>query len=103
MSRQINSPALVPPSILPRRHRRIPGIVVKSAADFAADPAGFDIFYEQWAGAVFGVGEAVMQDLHDGETRVQADKVSECQRAHWVVRTKAHGGINAFNRADAFI
>jgi hypothetical protein len=40
-------------------------VVVESATRLAAIPAGLDILHQQRAGAVFAVGQAFVQHLHD--------------------------------------
>jgi phenylpyruvate tautomerase PptA (4-oxalocrotonate tautomerase family) len=50
---------------LARRNRLFAAIIVEAALGLAAEPAGLDIFHQQRAGAVFRIGQAVMQHLHD--------------------------------------
>ena len=38
-------------------------VAVKPAAGFAAKPAGGDVLFEEWAGAVFRIAEAFEQDI----------------------------------------
>ena len=42
-----------------------------------------------------------MQNFHDVQADIQADQVCERQRAHGVIHTELHNGINGFRRADA--
>ena len=67
------------------RHRLLAPIVVETAAGFAAEPACFDIFHQKRAGAVFGIGQAVMEHLHDRQAGVEPDEISQLQRPHRMV------------------
>jgi hypothetical protein len=51
------------------------GVGVEAAEGFAAQPAGGDVFFEERAGAVFGVPEALLQDVENVYADVQADEV----------------------------
>ncbi len=44
-----------------------------------------------------------MQDLHDREAGIEADEVCQRQRAHRMVGAEAHGRVDRFHRADAFV
>src|SRR5438477_11908414 len=70
---------------LPRRLRRVALAIVKPAPGFAAEPPGFDVFYEERAGAVLAVGEPLIQHLHDREARIEPDEIGQFQRSHRVV------------------
>ena len=52
-------------------------IVVEPAAGLPAEPACLDIFHQKRARAVFGVGEPVVQHLHDRKAGVEADEVGK--------------------------
>src|SRR5262249_45900583 len=52
----------------PRRHRLLAAIVIEAALRLATEPAGLDIFHQQRTRAVLGVGQALVQHLHDRET-----------------------------------
>ena len=41
------------------------GVAVEAAGGFATQPAGGDVFLEERAGAVFGVSEALLQDVEN--------------------------------------
>src|SRR3989442_9794529 len=43
-------------------------VIVEAALRLAAEPSGFDIFHQKRAGAVFAVGQAVVQPLPDRKT-----------------------------------
>src|SRR5258708_33529397 len=73
-------------------------IGIKPAARFAAEPAGGDVFLEQRAGAIFGVAEAVEQDVHDVHANVEANEIGELQRTHRVIHTQFQYGIHCFGR-----
>src|SRR5205085_2875444 len=60
---------------LPRRHRLLAAIVVEAAIALAAEPTGLDIFYQQRARAVFRIGEAFVQHLHDRQAGIEADEI----------------------------
>src|SRR6266436_2582895 len=75
----------------PRRDWRCSMVIVKAAARLAAEPAGLDIFDEQRAGPVFAVGEPLVKHLHDRETSVEPDEVSELERTHRVVEGELAG------------
>jgi len=49
----------------PRRHRLFAAIVVEAALRLTTEPAGLDIFHQQRTRAVLGVGQALVQHLHD--------------------------------------
>src|SRR5438046_1753774 len=58
------------------------GISVKPAPGLAAQPSGADHFFEQGAGPVLGVVEPLVEDLHDIQANVQANKIGQLQRPH---------------------
>ena len=76
--------------------------IVEAAGGFAAEVAGGDVFFEQGAGAVFGVAEAFVEDVHDVHADVEADEVGEFERAHRMVHAELHDGVDGFGRGDAF-
>ncbi len=80
--------------MLSRRDRVIAAVVVKAALGLAAEPAGVDVFHQQRAGAVLRIRQTVVQDLHDPETRVEADEVGKLQWAHRMVGAEPHGGVD---------
>src|SRR5690242_10072871 len=68
-----------------RRYRLVAVIIVESAAGLASEPAGLDVFDQQWAGPVLRIGEALVEHLHHRETRVEADEIGQLERPHGVV------------------
>src|SRR4051794_8880856 len=85
------------------RDRLLATIVVETALRLAAEPAGLDIFDEKRTGPVLGIGQPLMQHLHDREAGVEADEVGELQRPHRVVGAKPHRSVDRFHRADALV
>jgi hypothetical protein len=83
--------------------RGLAAVVVEAATGLAAQPAGLDIFHQQRAGPVLGIGQAVMQHLHDRQAGVEADEIGQLQRPHRVVGAELHGGVDRLDRADALI
>src|SRR5437764_5214048 len=75
---------------LPCRLRRVALVIVKPAPGFAAEPARFDIFNEKRAGAVFAVGEPLIEHLHDREAGVEPDEIGQFERPHRMVCAKLH-------------
>src|SRR5207244_1490244 len=65
-------------------------IAIKAAAGFAAQPAGGDVFLEEWAGAIFGIAEAFEQDIQYVHADVEPDEVGEFERAHRMVHAQLH-------------
>src|SRR5579871_221206 len=65
---------------LPRWHRVLAAVVIEAALGLAAEPASFDVFHQERAGAVLRIGEPFVQNLHDGETGVEADEIGELKR-----------------------
>src|SRR5262245_29261439 len=86
-----------------RRYGLFPAVVVKAALGLATEPTGLDVFHQQRAGAVLGIRQALIEDLHDGQAGVEADEVGKLERTHRVVGAKPHGLVDRFNRADALI
>src|SRR5450432_1227815 len=70
---------------LARRDRLLAAIVVEAAAGFAAQPAGLDVLHQQRTRPVFRIGQALVQDVHDRQNGVEADEVTELERAHRMV------------------
>src|SRR2546425_1071403 len=60
-------------------------IGVEAASGFAAEPAGGDVFFEQRAGAIFRVAEALVEDMKNVHANVEADEIGELERAHGMV------------------
>src|ERR1700733_4056697 len=75
---------------LARRNRLIAAIVVETALGFAPQPAGLDVLHEQRARAVFGIGQALMQNLHDRQACIETDEIGELQRPHRMMGAKLH-------------
>src|SRR5271166_4698096 len=68
-----------------RRLGRVGAVVVEPSAGLAAVPAGLDVFHQQRAGAVFAIGQPLVQHLHDRQAGIEADEVGELEWAHLVV------------------
>ncbi len=60
---------------LARWDRRFAAIIIKATVSFPTEPAGFHIFYQKRAWAIFRVCQAFIQDLHDRQNGVEADEV----------------------------
>src|SRR4051812_33259968 len=60
-----------------RRDRLLAAVVIKAALGLLAEPASLDIFHQQRARAVLRIREALVQHLHDGKARVEADEIGE--------------------------
>src|SRR5205823_49306 len=52
-------------------------VVVEAALRLAAEPTGLDVFHQQRAGPILGIGQTLVEHLHDGEAGVEADEVGE--------------------------
>src|SRR5579875_3124149 len=76
-------------------------VLVEAAAGFAAEPAGGDVFFEQRAGAVFGIAEAVVQNFENVHANVEADEIGEFERAHGMVHAQFHHCVHRFGSGDA--
>src|SRR6185503_19796778 len=76
------------------RNWSVPAIVVEAAASLFADPAGLHVFHEERAGAVFGVREAFVQNLHDRQAGVEPDEVGEFERPHRMVGAEFHRRVD---------
>ena len=86
-----------------RRNRPLARVIVKSAPGFPTEPAGFDVLHEQWTWPVFGIGKAIVESMHDAEAGIEADKVSEFEWPHGMMRAEPHRRIYAFDRAYALV
>ena len=62
---------------LARRNRLLAAIVVEAAIGLAAEPAGFDIFHEQRTRAILRIRQALIENLHDRQTGIEADEVGQ--------------------------
>src|SRR5205823_7281707 len=88
---------------LARRLRRVALVIVKPAPGFPPEPARFDIFHQKRAGAVFAVGEPLIEHLHDREARIEPDEIGQFERPHRMVGAKLHRRIDRRDRSDALI
>src|SRR5665647_1464349 len=50
---------------------------VEAALGLASEPAGLDIFHQQGTGPVLGVGQTLMQHLHDRQAGVEPDEIGQ--------------------------
>src|SRR5262245_19143012 len=66
-----------PPAPLARRHRLLAAIVVEAALGLAPQPARLDVFHQQRTGPVLGIGETLIQHLHDREAGIEPDEIGE--------------------------
>jgi len=44
-----------------------------------------------------------VQDVHDGETDVEADEIGERERTHRMIHTELHNSVDAFARGHTFV
>src|ERR1700704_4525261 len=84
-----------------RRHGLFAAIVVEAALSLAAEPTGLDVLHQKRAGPVLGVGQALVEHLHDGETGVEADEVGQLEGPHGMIGAHAHGLVDGLDRAHA--
>src|SRR6516162_4602645 len=83
--------------VLARRNGLLAAIIVETALGLATEPAGLDIFHEQRTRPVFGIGQSLMQDLHDRQAGVETDEIGKLERTHRMVRAEFHGRIDCFD------
>src|SRR5688572_7004181 len=76
---------------------------VEPAAGLLPQVPGLDLLDEEGAGAVLRVLEAVVEDVQDGEARVQANEICEGEGAHRVVHAEPHDGVDVFGRRDTLV
>ena len=69
----------------------------------APQPARTDHLAEQGRGAVLALAHLVAEQLHDGEAHVEADEVGQSQRAHGMIGSELHGGIDVLSGGHAFL
>src|SRR5207244_1777749 len=63
-------------------------VAIKPLPGLAAEMAGGDHFLQQRRGAVFRVVEALVEDFHHRQHRIQTDHVGERERADRVMAPK---------------
>src|SRR5208282_3748851 len=85
------------------RNRLFASIIIEAAPGLAAEPARLDIFHEERTGPILAVGKALVEDVHDGETGVEADEIGELERPHRMMGAKPHADVDRLDRADTFI
>ena len=78
-------------------------VIIEPAARLAAEPTSFDIFHQQWTGAVLGICQSLIKHLHHAEAGVQADEIGKLKRSHGMVGAQPHSGIDGIHIAHAFI
>lgn len=76
-------------------------ILIKPPPTLLPQPAGIHHIAQQHAGPVLGVARLSVQHLHDGQARVEADKVGQLERAHGHVGAVLHDGVDGVAVADA--
>lgn len=76
-------------------------ILIKPPPALLPQPAGIHHIAQQHAGPVLGVARLSVQHLHDGQARVEADKVGQLERAHGHVGAVLHDGVDGVAVADA--
>ena len=76
---------------------------VEAATALLAEPARGDEVPQQRRRAVLVVADLAVQDLGDGEHRVEADEVAQLERPHRVVEAELRAGIDVLRRADALL
>lgn len=75
-------------------------IVVETLAALLAIPSSVDHVLQQHTRPILGIGRLLVQDLHDGETCVETDKVGKLQRTHGHVGAVLHNGVNGVAVSD---
>lgn len=76
---------------------------VESASRLLADPTGIDHLVQQDTGAVLGVTQLLVEDLHDGQASIQTNEIGQGQRAHGHVGSELHGGIDILLGGNALL
>jgi len=76
------------------------GIVVHTAAGFAAEAALLDVLAEERAGFVFFT-ESGVEIFEDFQTDIEADEIDHFKRAHRVIEAELHGFIDVSGGGDA--
>src|SRR5262249_54311869 len=65
-------------------------VVVKPLPGLAAEAAGVDHLFQKRGGPVFRVVEALVEDLHHRQHRVETDQIGECQGSDRVIAAELH-------------
>src|SRR5579875_329899 len=86
-----------------RRNRLLAPVIVKAAARLPPEPAGLDVFHQQRTGAVFAVGQALVEHVHHREAGVEADEIGELQGPHGVMGSEPHADIDGLDGADTLV
>src|SRR5205085_12386317 len=88
------------------RHRQssasIRSVFVKSSSAFAAQPASIHHLDEQRTGPILRVAQTVLQHPHDIEANIEADEISQSQRAHGMGHAQLEDLIYGLRRGHAF-
>src|SRR5262249_4657283 len=90
-------------SKLARRDRLFAAVIVETALGLSPKPAGLDILHQERARPVFGIGQPLVQHLHDRQTSVEADEVGKLERPHRMMGAEPHRGVDCLNVSDALI
>jgi hypothetical protein len=61
-----------------------PFITVETTTGLATEITGGYVFFQQGAGTVFRIAQALVEDVHDVDANVEADEVGQFERAHGV-------------------
>src|SRR3954469_12883365 len=87
-----------PTTLAPLRNTQyaILSVLVKPFPTFPPKPPGLYHLDQQWAGAVLGVFEAVVEHVEDVQAYVETDEVGERQRPHGVIHAQFHDGVDVF-------
>src|SRR5438067_9639567 len=86
-----------------RPRNGLSGVFVEAAAGLPAKTPGLDVLPEERRRRVPIVTEALLQDLHDGDARVEADQVGECERAHRMRETEPRDRVDRLRLGNALL
>lgn len=76
-------------------------ILVHATTALLTHPARIHIALKECARAVLAVTRVFIQDLLDGQARIQANKVSQCQWTHRHVGAQLHGRVNVLRTRES--
>src|SRR5690606_12443165 len=80
------------------------GVVhVEATPGLASEEARRDVVPEERRGPVFVVAQIALEDLGDGEQRIEADEVGELERPERVIETEPGALVDVLGGADALL
>src|SRR6188508_1660750 len=86
-----------------RWYRLFTAIVVEAPLRLAAEPAGLDVFHQQWTGAILRIRQAFVEHLHDRKAGIETDEVGKLERPHGMVCAEPHRLVDRLDRSDALV